>query len=52
MDVYIAIYKYIYIIGASLSEPHTYVKYATAVCMCICAVRRLRPRGEFMPGAK
>ena len=22
-------------IGASLSEPHTYVKYATAVCMCI-----------------
>ena len=23
------------IIGASLSEPHTYVKYATAVCMCI-----------------
>ena len=25
----------IIIIGASLSEPHTYVKYATAVCMCI-----------------
>ena len=25
----------LYIIGASLSEPHTYVKYATAVCMCI-----------------
>ena len=23
------------LIGASLSEPHTYVKYATAVCMCI-----------------
>ena len=43
-------------IGASLSEPHTYVKYATAVCMCIymyiCAVRRLRPRDQLMPGAK
>ena len=25
----------IVLIGASLSEPHTYVKYATAVCMCI-----------------
>ena len=25
----------IIIIGASLSEPHTYVKYASAVCMCI-----------------
>ena len=23
------------LVGASLSEPHTYVKYATAVCMCI-----------------
>ena len=31
----IYIYANINIIGASLSEPHTYVKYATAVCMCI-----------------
>ena len=33
-DVAVATYNK-YIIGASLSEPHTYVKYATAVCMCI-----------------
>ena len=26
---------YYLFIGASLSEPHTFVKYATAVCMCI-----------------
>ena len=27
------------LIGASLSEPHTYDEYASGVCMCICAVR-------------
>ena len=27
------------IFGASLSEPHTYVKYASAVCMCIYMCR-------------
>ena len=42
------------VIGASLSEPHVNVKYSERVYIYIYIyiVRRLRPRGQFMPGEK